>query len=249
MLTTTATVVSPPRHTVTHFARWVAQSCPPEARVLNVGAGADVSGALAPLLRRRPHLVGVDPDQAIERNESLHERHRMCLEDFAGEHQGEFDVVLAVYVLEHVSDPAAFAAACAQVLRPGGQWFALTLNVRHYFGATTWAMSRLKVAEWALHRLKGDALVHEHHFPTVYRFNSLRTVRRHCEAAGFESLEFRCYDAAERYQWYLPDRLRPVAPAYSHLAYAVGSPTMMGHLTFRAVKAAPAPPPPPTTSG
>jgi len=78
--------------------------------------------------------------------------------------------------------------------------------------------------------------VHEHHFPTEYRLNSARALRRHCGAAGFTSLELRCYDATDRYQWYLPPGLRWFPPAYTRLAYAVGRPGLMGHLTFRATR-------------
>jgi len=231
---TTVCVVPPPRNTVRHFARWVAESCDTGTPVLNVGAGANVSGPLQPVFRRSPYLVGVDPDGAIEQNASLAERHRMHLEEFAEDHEGKFDVVFSVYVLEHITDPASFAAACARVLRPGGEWFGLTLNVRQYFGAATWAASRLNAADWLLHRLKGDDLVHDHHFPTVYRFNSVSAIRRHCAGAGFDRLDVRAYDATRRYQWYLPPALQWFPPAWTRMAYAVGSPSLMGHLSFRA---------------
>jgi SAM-dependent methyltransferase len=233
-LMSTVTVVPPPQDTVRHFARWVAGSVRPGAPVLNVGAGADLSGQLRPLTRRRPYLVGVDPDGAIEANSSLAERHRMRLEDFASCNECRFDVVLSVYVLEHVTDPAGFAAAVARVLRPGGEWFSLTLNVRHYFGATTWAMSRLGVADRLLRRLEAGRVGHDHHFPPEYRVNSLSALRRTCAEAGFERLEVRCYDATERYQWYLPRPVSWFAPAWTKFAYAVGRPELMGHLAFRA---------------
>jgi SAM-dependent methyltransferase len=158
----------------------------------------------------------------------------MPLEEFAASNAGRFDVVLSIYVIEHVSDPAAFAAASARVLRPGGDWFGLTLNVRHYFGGTTWAMSRIGAADWLLHRLEGDRVGHEHHFPPEYRLNSVRALRRVCADAGFSRLEVRCYDATERYRWYLPGGLQWFAPAWTTFAYAVGRPGLMGHLTFRA---------------
>ncbi len=236
MIDACVTVMPPPQHSVRHFARWVASTCEPGARVLNVGAGADVSGGLAPLRQRVPYLVGVDPDRSVLDNPWLSERHQMTVEEFAIGRSAEFDAIIAVYVLEHVVDPVAFAEACARLLRPGGSFFALTLNITQYFGAATWAMSRLHRSDWLLERLKGDALVHEHHFPTVYRFNSIRRVRRTCEAAGFSSLELRCYDATERYQWYLPEAIRWFPPAWTRLAYAAGAPSLMGHLSFRAVR-------------
>jgi SAM-dependent methyltransferase len=235
-LAAVTTIESPPADPVRHVARWAAEACPTHGDVLNVGAGADVSGSLRPLLARRPHLVGVDPDAAIEANRHLDEWHRTTVEDYAVDHPDHFDVVLSVFVLEHVEHPADFARACARVLRPGGSWFALTLNVHHYFGATTRALSRLHVADPVLHRLKGDELVHEHHFPTVYRFNSRSLIRRHCETAGFTEVSFHCYDAPSRYQWYFPQSLQWFPPLYSRAAYAAHSAEAMGHLSFRAIK-------------
>lgn len=95
------------------------------------------SGSLRHLLRRSPYVVGVDPDEAIERNASLDERHRMTLEEYAADNVARFDIALAVYVLEHVAQPREFMAACARVLKPGGRLFGLTPNVHQYFGATT----------------------------------------------------------------------------------------------------------------
>jgi SAM-dependent methyltransferase len=236
MIANTATVVSPPRDSVRHLARWAVASCEPGPRVLNIGAGADRSGGLGPLATLSPYLVGVDPDDAILRNQSLRERHQMSVEEFARDHAAEFDVAVALYVLEHVTDPAAFAAACARVLRPGGAFFAVTLNVRQYFGATTWALSRIGMTDRLLVSLKGGEEVHGHHFPPEYKLNSIRSVTRHFGAAGFRSAEFRCYDATERYAWYLPASLRWFPTVYTRFAYAVGSPALMGHLSFRLVR-------------
>lgn len=235
-LTATVSVLPPQRDPVRQLARWAAESSPAGSRVLNVGAGANVSGVMRPLLRAGAYIVGVDPDPAIAQNPTLAERHQMPVEEYARDHAEEFDVVVSVFVLEHVEHPAEFAQACSRVLRPGGSWFAVTPNVRHYFGGTTWALSHLRVADQTLHWMKGRDFVHEHRFPTRYRFNSQAVVRRECEAAGFERVEFRCYDATERYQWYLPDSLAWLPRTYTDLVYRVGSAQLMGHLSFRAVK-------------
>ena len=47
-----------------------------------------------------------------------------CVADRAG----TFDVVTCLEMLEHVPDPEAVIAACAQALRPGGHLFLSTLN-------------------------------------------------------------------------------------------------------------------------
>lgn len=240
-LTSTTTTEPPPRDAVRHLARWAARSCPPGGDVLNVGAGADLSGSLGPLLVRRPRIVGVDPDPALDGNPHVQERHRTTIEEFAADHAEEFDVVLSVFVLEHVERPQDFASACLRVLRPGGSWFALTPNVQHYFGASVWALSRMHLAHPVLHWLKGDELEEEHHFPTRYRFNSQAAVRRHCAAVGFDTVDFRCHDSPVRYEWYLPEGLRWFPAAYSRVAYAAKLPALMGHLSFRATKPAAVP--------
>lgn len=227
-------VIPAPAHPVRALVRWAAEHCPEGGTVLDVGAGEHASGDLHALARRHAVIVGTDPDHAIEHNTALAERHRLLAEELGAEHDRRYDVVLSIFVLEHVQEPDAFAAACARLLRPGGSWFALTLNVRHYFGATAWATNRLGIQHAVLHRLKGEAAEHDHRFPTRYRLNSRRVVDRVCATAGFDPVEYRLYDAPQRYAWYLPRGVDRLPAVYAAVAYRLGWPGLMGHLTFRA---------------
>ena len=229
-------VVPPPSHAVRSLGRWVAQSLTSSSQVLNIGAGSNLSGALDPVRRKAGRVVGVDPDASIWENEHLDERHQASLEEFAPDHAGEFDVAVAVFVLEHVADPEAFTAACARTLRPGGLFFALTVHKYQYFGLTTWATTRLHVNDWLLRHLKPQDVVAGYHFPTEYRMNSPAQCSRHLQRSGFGAVEFRMYDKQDLYAWYLPDRLKPLAPAWTTLAYKLNSPWLMGTLSFRAVR-------------
>ena len=53
---------------------------------------------------------------------------RAMAEDYAAAHPGEFDVVTCMELLEHVPEPAGMVAACARLVRPGGQVFFSTIN-------------------------------------------------------------------------------------------------------------------------
>ena len=49
-------------------------------------------------------------------------------EQLADEQPGAFDVVTCLEMLEHVPNPASVVAACARLVKPGGQVFFSTLN-------------------------------------------------------------------------------------------------------------------------
>jgi 2-polyprenyl-6-hydroxyphenyl methylase/3-demethylubiquinone-9 3-methyltransferase len=102
-------------------------------RLLDIGCGG---GLLAePMARLGADVVGVD---AAPRNISVAALHAAqselvidyrhgAAEDLAA--AGErFDVVLAMEIIEHVSDPPAFLAACRDLLKPGGLLICSTIN-------------------------------------------------------------------------------------------------------------------------
>ena len=235
-LTVTVTTVPPPTRPVSALDRWVAGHLPAGAAVLNIGAGRNLSGELPRTRRRAGRLVGVDPSERVLANDSLDERHQATLQQFAPGHPSVFDAAFSVFVLEHVTDPWSFTTACAEVLKPRGSLFGLTVNKWHYFGLSTWAATRLGVSEWLLPRLRSPAELDAYHFPTAYRMNTIRTMSGLLAAAGFSGVEFRMWDLPPMYTPYLPERLHGLADAWSTGAYRLVQPNLMGHLTFRATR-------------
>ncbi|MCL2523752.1 MAG: bifunctional 2-polyprenyl-6-hydroxyphenol methylase/3-demethylubiquinol 3-O-methyltransferase UbiG [Betaproteobacteria bacterium] len=53
---------------------------------------------------------------------------KISTEELAAEMPAAFDVVTCLEMLEHVPDPASIVAACARLVKPGGQVFFSTLN-------------------------------------------------------------------------------------------------------------------------
>lgn len=88
----------------------------PMARLGAEVVGADAAAGNIPVARIHAEAQGLDIDYRHTTAEAL---------AAAGE---AFDVVLNMEVVEHVADPAAYLAACRDLLRPGGLMVCSTLN-------------------------------------------------------------------------------------------------------------------------
>ena len=102
-------------------------------RLLDIGCGGGLLSE--PMARLGAHVVGADPAPANIEAARLHAEQSGLAIDYrdttaealaaAGE---AFDMVLAMEVVEHVTDVASFIGACAALLHPGGVLIVATIN-------------------------------------------------------------------------------------------------------------------------
>jgi 2-polyprenyl-6-hydroxyphenyl methylase / 3-demethylubiquinone-9 3-methyltransferase len=102
-------------------------------RLLDIGCGGGL--LCEPMARRGAEVIGAD---AAERNIPVARLHaeqsglaidyRHATAEALAEAGERFDVVLNMEVVEHVADPAAYLATCAELLTPGGLMICSTLN-------------------------------------------------------------------------------------------------------------------------
>ena len=106
-------------------------------RVLDAGCGSGYGAAYLAGLDPALQVVGIDLSEealAYARprygGPNLHFAHGDCLTlEFA---DGEFDLVMAFEVLEHLTEPASFLQQARRVLRPSGHLLVSTPNRRYY---------------------------------------------------------------------------------------------------------------------
>jgi 2-polyprenyl-6-hydroxyphenyl methylase/3-demethylubiquinone-9 3-methyltransferase len=102
-------------------------------RVLDIGCGGGILSE--PLARLGATMVGVDP---AAKNIAVAQAHagalglaidyRATTAEALAEAGERFDIVLAMEVVEHVTDVGAFIAHTAALVKPGGLLFVATLN-------------------------------------------------------------------------------------------------------------------------
>jgi ubiquinone/menaquinone biosynthesis C-methylase UbiE len=180
------------------FINWMLSSIdPPNALVLNVGAGPTPSPAFRRLRGRVARLIGVDPDPVVLTNQDLDEAYVNNGIDLPFP-DNQFDAVYADWTVEHVDRPVAFLAEIRRVLKPGCSFWFRTTNLRHYV-----TLVSAHTPQW-VHRLvanRARALPKDWHdpWPTRYRMNTPRRARQVLIEAGFEKVEFRMVESVPNY--------------------------------------------------
>jgi SAM-dependent methyltransferase len=118
-----------------------------------------------------------------------------------------FDVCVARWVIEHIAAPQSVLNEIARVMRPGGRFVFITMNAWFYAGVLARIVpNRLHgpIVKWATGRESRDT------FPTYYRANTRRRLRRLLHEAGFKE---------EMLRVELGD---PAYLQFSRLTYALG---------------------------
>jgi 2-polyprenyl-6-hydroxyphenyl methylase / 3-demethylubiquinone-9 3-methyltransferase len=119
---------------ITHFGRDSNSLAPFEGLdLIDIGCGG---GLIAePMARLGFAVTAIDADQeaiavakAHGKTSGLHIDYRAATAEALMRRRRRFDVVLALEIIEHVPNPAAFIAACSALLKPGGAFIGATLN-------------------------------------------------------------------------------------------------------------------------
>lgn len=103
-------------------------------KVLDIGCGGGIlSEGMA---RKGAQVTGIDLSEKALKVADLHSLESgleisyelISAEEIAAREPGQYDIVTCMEMLEHVPQPASIVAACAALVKPGGQVFFSTIN-------------------------------------------------------------------------------------------------------------------------
>jgi ubiquinone/menaquinone biosynthesis C-methylase UbiE len=156
----------------------------PGHKVLDLGAGrgawfytekAEYKRILRNLKGKVAEYIGADVDNAVLGNPTT-DRNVLIMDGLLPVGDGEVDMVICDWVLEHIVDVASFKREVDRVLRPGGLFCARTPHSFSYVSLAARAVrnsSHVKLLRWVQPNRKAQDA-----FPTAYRCNTLRAVSK-----------------------------------------------------------------------
>jgi SAM-dependent methyltransferase len=171
----------------------VANAVVPGCDWLDVGGGSspfpDNPRLAEQLATRAGRFVGVDPSPNVFDNPYTREKHQAFIEEYSSPRP--FDLATLRMVAEHVTNPEAVIGALARLVRPGGRVIVLTVDL--------WSPITLvsRIVPFPLHYpvkkflWGGDE---KDTFPTAYRMNTRRELRKVFARGGFREAEFAWVD-------------------------------------------------------
>jgi SAM-dependent methyltransferase len=207
----------------------------PSPVLLDIGCGhgfdndADLQSSLA---AAAGEYIGVEPDPDVTLSPMFTQSHRCMFED-APILPGSVDVAFAVMVVEHLKTPEAFWGHVHEVLRPGGVFWAFTVDARHWFAKASLLAERINAKGLYFGLVYGrKPEQHYDNYPVHYRSNTPKQIES--LTAQFSARDYINFGKIGQMDHYLPRIVRPINHAVDRVMVRRGAPG--GNLAIRVVK-------------
>lgn len=164
---------------------WIEEDISSGAVILDCGAGR----GRHPYYFSQATVIGIDPDPCVLENPLLDEAY-VASGDETRFPDNFFDCIFSFMVMEHLQYPRGFLAEMYRILKPGGSFYFATPNSYHYF---VW-ISKLIPEAFAERYVVSRGRKANDHFPTYYKFNSPRIIRRIAKEVGFVDRSLRFHE-------------------------------------------------------
>ncbi len=147
--------------------------------MLDIGCGRGFDGdqpLQEELVRAVDNYIGIEPDEAIVQEPYLKDVRRCFFEDVDLPPES-VHVAFTIMVLEHLANPQSFWDKLHEVLVPGGVFWGMTVDARHWFCTASQWSERLRVKNLYLSWLMGERGTERYeNYPVFYRCNTSESV-------------------------------------------------------------------------
>lgn len=156
----------------------------------------EVRRSLVTLRNKAGRVIGLDVDQAGEGNPLIDEFRPIVPGERWPIEDSSVGLIVADNVIEHLPDPDKFFGEARRVLRVGGHLCIRTPNAMSYIGIAARLISN-RFHQAVLRKVQRSRR-DEDVFPTLYRCNTTRSVRRAYRKHGFDAVVYG-YESEPRY--------------------------------------------------
>lgn len=165
--------------------------------VLDLGAGrgswyeddgCDVRKNIRHLKGKASRLIAADVDEAVLQNRASDEQ-LLMKNGMLNVESESLDLIVADYVLEHVSEPEKFVSQISNALKPGGWFCARTPHKASYVAIAAALVVNTKHSK-LLRKIQPERKEVDV-FPTVYKMNTMKNITKHFSGWNNKSFVFR----------------------------------------------------------
>ena len=104
--------------------------------------------------------------------------------------ENSIDVAYSFLVMEHIENPEAFMQSLFRCLKPGGVYYFVTPNGKHYFTRIARLLRVLHLSELVLRMIRPPEEIEKYHFPVQYLFNDVDSIGEMVARLGFFPPQF-----------------------------------------------------------
>lgn len=142
--------------------------------ILDIGCGTGIASLIHPQQQIREISTifwGVEPDTEVS-IPCYFDNVWLSNLEYSDIPTESVDIAYSYMVLEHVANPKTFMEAIYRILKPGGVFLAITINLNSFFGRISHLSHQLKIQRQILAYLRGREIVDEYHYPAIYKLNT-----------------------------------------------------------------------------
>ena len=196
----------------------------PRITLLDIGCGSGFDGDqnlqknLAACVGR---YIGVEPDTSISPPEICQE-YFSCGFENAPIIPSSIHVAFAIFVLEHLTYPERFWNKFLETLVDGGVFWGFPVDKRSFYAIASQFSERFKFKNWYLNVMLGKIGERYQNYPTYYRANSPRQIRK--QTGSFRKSDFLSLHRLGQLDCVIPRKMRFISRILDRFSLCAGLP-------------------------